>query len=89
MWAIWAKQLLPEALKSCPKYNKSPIPVTLGGLNLKSQLFYFSFEGVEVGCILWIEEASNDRQKSFINLAQMSLHQNEWNEKEWNVVNDD
>ena len=29
MWAIWAKQLLPKALKSCPKSNKSPNLVTL------------------------------------------------------------
>ena len=24
MWEIWANQLLPKALKSWPKYNKSP-----------------------------------------------------------------
>ena len=24
MWAIWAKQLLPHALKNCTKCNKSP-----------------------------------------------------------------
>ena len=29
MWEIWAKQLLPRALKSCPKSNKSPNLVTL------------------------------------------------------------
>ena len=29
MWAIWAKQLLPPALKSCLKCNKSPDLVTL------------------------------------------------------------
>ena len=29
MWAIWAKYLLPKALKSCPKYNKFPNLVTL------------------------------------------------------------
>ena len=29
MWAIWAKQLLSEALKSCPECNKSPNLVTL------------------------------------------------------------
>ena len=28
MWAIWAKNL-PEVLKSCPKYNKSPNLVAL------------------------------------------------------------
>ena len=27
--AIWVKLLLPWALKSCPKYNKSPNLVTL------------------------------------------------------------
>ena len=29
MWEIWANQLLPQALKSCPKSNKSPNLVTL------------------------------------------------------------
>ena len=29
MWAIWANELLPKALKSCPTSNKSPNLVTL------------------------------------------------------------
>ena len=29
MWDIWAKQLLPKALKTCPKCNKSSNLVTL------------------------------------------------------------
>ena len=29
MWKIWANQLLPKALKRCPKSNKSPDLVTL------------------------------------------------------------
>ena len=29
MWEIWANQLLPKDLKSCPKSNKSPNLVTL------------------------------------------------------------
>ena len=29
MWDIWANQLLPKALKSCSKSNKSPNLVTL------------------------------------------------------------
>ena len=29
MWVIWANQLLPQTLKSCPKSNKSPNLVTL------------------------------------------------------------
>ena len=29
MWEIWANQLLPKTLKSCPKSNKSPNLVTL------------------------------------------------------------
>ena len=29
MWAIWTKQLLSQALKSCPKCNKSPNLVIL------------------------------------------------------------
>ena len=29
MWEIWANLLLPKALKSCPKSNKSPDLVTL------------------------------------------------------------
>ena len=29
MWEIWANWLLPQALKSCPKSNKSPNLVTL------------------------------------------------------------
>ena len=29
MWEIWANSLLPQALKSCPKSNKSPNLVTL------------------------------------------------------------
>ena len=28
MWNIWANLLLPEALKSCPKFNKLPIPTS-------------------------------------------------------------
>ena len=35
MWAIWAKQLLPLALKSSPKFNKSPNLVTLVPINSK------------------------------------------------------
>ena len=31
LWDIWAKQLLPKAVKSCPKFNKSPNLVTLHG----------------------------------------------------------
>ena len=29
MWEIWANLLLPKALKTCPKSNKSPNLVTL------------------------------------------------------------
>ena len=29
MWKIWANKLFPNALKSCPKSNKSPNLVTL------------------------------------------------------------
>ena len=29
MWVIWSKELLPQALKSCQKCNKSPNLVTL------------------------------------------------------------
>ena len=29
MWETWANHLLPKALKSCPKSNKSPNLVTL------------------------------------------------------------
>ena len=29
MWQVWANKLLPKALKSCPKSNKSPNLVTL------------------------------------------------------------
>ena len=29
MWEIWDNQLMPKALKSGPKSNKSPDPVTL------------------------------------------------------------
>ena len=29
MWMIWTNKLLPKALKSCPKSNKSPNLVTL------------------------------------------------------------
>ena len=29
MWEIWANQLMPQALKSCPNFNKSPDLVTL------------------------------------------------------------
>ena len=43
------KIIAAKGFEKLPQYNKSPNPVTLGGLNLKSQLFYFSFEGVEVG----------------------------------------
>ena len=39
MWAIWEKQLLPRALISCPKSNKSPNLVTLPTL-----LFIFLFQ---------------------------------------------
>ena len=33
MWEIWAKKLLPKALKTCPKFNKSPNLVTLVSIN--------------------------------------------------------
>ena len=35
MWKIWANELLPKSLKSCPKFNKLPNLVTL-------QVVYFS-----------------------------------------------
>ena len=34
MRAIWAKLLLPQAFKSCPKSNKSPNLVTLGMMHV-------------------------------------------------------
>ena len=33
IWAIWAKQFLPQAFKSCPKCNKSPNLATLCSSN--------------------------------------------------------
>ena len=38
MWDIWANQLLPKALKSCPKSNKSTNLVTLATANSNSVL---------------------------------------------------
>ena len=29
MWEIWANEVLPKALKTCPKFNKSPDLVTM------------------------------------------------------------
>ena len=34
LWAIWAKYLLPQALKSCPKCKISPNLVTLHAVDL-------------------------------------------------------
>ena len=34
MWAIWVKQLLPQAFKSCPKSNKLPNLVTLAAIDI-------------------------------------------------------
>ena len=34
MWEIWAKELLPKALKTCPKFNNLPNLVTLPVLQL-------------------------------------------------------
>ena len=39
MWEIWAKSLLPRALKSCPKCKKLPNLVTLGGSHLERELW--------------------------------------------------
>ena len=33
MWMIWTNKLLPKALKSCPKSNKSPNLVTLSAIS--------------------------------------------------------
>ena len=45
MWKIWANLLLPKALKSFPKSNKSLNVVTLPGIHiwfhLKADKFYF------------------------------------------------
>ena len=42
MCDIWANQLLPKALKTCPKSNKSPSLVTLGGQqNFRLFVSYF------------------------------------------------
>ena len=38
MWEIWANKLLPKALKSCPKYNKSPNLVTLALISFPKEL---------------------------------------------------
>ena len=51
MWAIWTNQLLPKALKSCPKSNKAPnlVTLTLQGSNLFfvcSHLSKFTVNGV-------------------------------------------
>ena len=35
MWEIWANYLLPKAIKSCPKSNKSPNLVTLTAMHTK------------------------------------------------------
>ena len=37
MWDIWANQLLPKALKTCPSLNKSPNLVTLDSLKTSAQ----------------------------------------------------
>ena len=41
MWEIWANSLLPNALKTCPKSNKSPNLVTLVGM-IKWQLEFMN-----------------------------------------------
>ena len=42
MWEIWANRLLPSALKSCPKSNKSPNLVTLVVLLIIMNTFFIS-----------------------------------------------
>ena len=41
MYEIWANKLLPKALKSCPKSNKSPNLVTLVAVN-NWKIFFFT-----------------------------------------------
>ena len=44
MLEIWANEMLPKALKNCPKSNKSPNQVTLVKLSNKQRFFGFSVE---------------------------------------------
>ena len=46
MWEIWANLLLPKALKSCPKSNKSPNLVTLHEERNLTLKHFLSFSGV-------------------------------------------
>ena len=58
MWDIWANQLLPKALKWCPKYNKSPDLVTLAVL-YETIMFLFK-NGIKVAAavIVWSNVSS-------------------------------
>ena len=42
MWEIWANYLLPKAIKSCPKSNKSPNLVTLFAAEDKSHRYTYT-----------------------------------------------
>ena len=48
MWEIWAYQLLPKALKSCPKSNKSPNQVPLPEMD---ELFNHQAAAAEIDAI--------------------------------------
>ena len=41
IWEIWANKLLPEALKTCPKSNKSPNLVTLQAYSMLAPFFAY------------------------------------------------
>ena len=54
MWEIWAKQLLPKALKSCPKSKKSPNLVTLSVISFS---IYFTISDLIKAMIIDREKA--------------------------------
>ena len=56
MWEIWANQLLPKALKTCPKSNKSPNLVTL----LNCLVSKISAKMNEISCFLHFQMIADD-----------------------------
>ena len=59
LWEIWANELLPKSLKSCPKSNKSPNLVTLFVIKWPSwSKWLFESESVKINQVYLISDFS-------------------------------
>ena len=67
MWEIWANKLLPNALKSCPKSNKSPNLVTLlmSLINLRRK-FKFKAMMFIIGSLHTVEALGQAFSKAYL-----------------------